>query len=142
MQHYGEGDAEAALLLSLAAAEEGIEIAQSNAAFLLQSGDASIPTRDKDPLLSKSDAGSVLFDKPSGQSYKAVPSSSTQSKCAELKNIKQESTGRGQQIGIPQTSNESTTGEESVVFSLLNRAALQGNAHALREIGAFYLHNR
>lgn len=120
MQLYYEKDYEGSLLLNLAAAEEGIEMAQWNSAFLLRSGAASVPgaaavaakQQEKQQQIGPHLAGPSLAE--------ILPSSEPE-----------------QQQGEQEQPQQQTT----LVYRQLNRAALQGNIQALREIGLMHATN-
>lgn len=121
LQLYQKKDYEGALLIYLAAAEEGLEIAQWNAAFLLRSGIVSVPGND----------GASAPAKPKeGQEAKGISNSHSAVETFPLKAAKEK---RHKQPQLPQ---------QSLVYRQLNRAALQGNVQALREIGLMHAANQ
>ncbi|KAL8274232.1 hypothetical protein Esti_001821 [Eimeria stiedai] len=127
LQLYYEKDYEGALLLNLAAAEEGLEVAQWNAAFLLQSGAAAVPA-----AAAVAAAALAAAAKDDGlRQQQAKPQWSPPAAAADAVSQQQPTQQKDEQQQQQQQ-------QLSLVYRQLNRAALQGNVQALREIGLLH----
>ncbi|XP_026190034.1 protein sel-1 homolog 1 [Cyclospora cayetanensis] len=123
LQLYYEKDYDGALLLSLAAAEEGIEVAQWNAGFLLRSKVATIP------------GGSVgAAHVTAADSQQKQQQTSPHMPPALLELMPSDGAEQQQEHQSQQQQGQ----HMSLVYRLFNRAALQGNVQALREIGLMH----
>ncbi|KAL8425785.1 hypothetical protein Efla_004137 [Eimeria flavescens] len=139
LQLYYEKDVEGALLLNLAAAEEGVEVAQWNAAFLLQSGAAAIPAAAAAAAAAAAPAAQedTLLH---ARQQQAKPHAGSPAGATEA--LPQQDAPQQQQQEQEEEKEEKQQQQLSVVYRQLNRAALQGNVQALREIALLHASGR
>ncbi|CDJ57556.1 hypothetical protein, conserved [Eimeria maxima] len=146
LQLYNEKDYEGSLLINLAAAEEGYEIGQWNSAFLLQSGAAAVPgaaaaaaaAADPDPAAADPDpaahpVGSTKELQQTVQPHAHQPLSELQTPASSSQLQQQQ-----QQQQLLQQQQQQQQLPRNLVYRQLNRAALQGNVEALREVGLMH----